>query len=78
MFAKEGAATLTSPIKSSKLSDAHLSPENSDWIKRALDASKTKQMAAEGVAGIESPRQFGLGSSTMHIPLSGRSSPIGA
>ena len=76
MFAKEGAATLTSPIKSSKLSDAHLSPENADWIKRALDASKTKHMAAEGGAGSE--RQFGLGSSTMHIPLSGRSSPVGA
>ena len=77
MFAKEGAATLTSPIKSPKLSDAHLSPENADWIKRALDASKSKQLAGEGMAGSESPRQMlALGSSSMHLPLSGRSSPV--
>ena len=79
MFAKEGATTLKTPVKSPMFSDAHVSPENADWIKRALEASKSKQLAADGVAGSESPRQLlALGSSTMHIPLSGRSSPIGA
>ena len=78
MFAKENSA-LETPHKSPVLSDSHLSPENADWIKRALEASKSKQQAVEGAAGGESPRQLlALGSPSIHLPLSGRNSPIGA